>query len=55
VTNARDHPVDFEMEIPYELSGRVRGVTAIDGVPTWRVTVPANDEAKLSYTIKLRQ
>ena len=55
VTNARDHPVDFEMEIPYELSGRVRGVTAIDGVPTWRVTVPANDEAKLSYTIKLRE
>jgi len=26
----------------------------IDGVPTWRVTVPANDEARLDYAIKLR-
>ncbi|MGB5482886.1 DUF4139 domain-containing protein [Parasphingorhabdus sp.] len=54
VTNARNHPVSFEMEIPYSLSGRVKGVDVIDGVPTWRVTVPANDEAKLSYAIKLR-
>ena len=55
VTNARDHPVTFEMEIPYDISGRVKGIDVIDGVPTWRVTVPANDEAKLSYAIKLRQ
>ena len=54
VTNARDHPVTFEMEIPQIISGRVRDVDVIDGVPTWRVTVPANDEAKLSYAIKLR-
>ncbi|NVD28615.1 hypothetical protein HUO14_11945 [Parasphingorhabdus flavimaris] len=54
VTNARDHPVTFEMEIPHIISGLVRGVEVIDGVPTWRVTVPANDEAKLSYAIKLR-
>lgn len=54
VTNARDHPVRFEMEIPYDVSGRVKGIDVIDGVPTWRVTVPANDEAKLSYAIKLR-
>ena len=55
VTNARDHPVSFEMEIPYDISGRVKGIDVIDGIPTWRVTVPANDEAKISYTIKLRQ
>tara|TARA_R110000824_G_scaffold91931_5_gene223320 strand:+ start:200 stop:1780 length:1581 start_codon:yes stop_codon:yes gene_type:complete len=54
VTNARDHPVSFEMEIPYDVSGRPKGIDVIDGVPTWRVTVPANDEATLSYAIKLR-
>ncbi len=54
VTNVRDHPVSFEMEIPYDISGRIRGIEVIDGVPTWRVIVPANDEAKLSYAIKLR-
>jgi hypothetical protein len=54
VTNARDHPISFEMEIPYDVSGRVKGIDLIDGVPTWRVTVPANAEAKLSYAIKLR-
>ena len=42
------------MEIPYEISGRVKGIDVIDGVPTWRVTVPANDEARLDYAIKLR-
>ncbi|MEQ8745111.1 hypothetical protein [Parasphingorhabdus sp.] len=54
LSNARDHPVTFEMEIPYEISGRVKGIDVIDGVPTWRVTVPANDEARLDYAIKLR-
>ena len=54
ISNARDHPVDVEMEIPYEISGRVRGIAVIDGIPTWRVTVPANDEAKLDYVISLR-
>ncbi|MFK7841352.1 MAG: DUF4139 domain-containing protein [Sphingorhabdus sp.] len=54
ISNARDHPVTFEMKIPYEVSGRIKGISKIDGVPTWRVTVPANDEAKLRYTIKLR-
>lgn len=54
ISNARDHPVDFEMEIAYEIAGRARGVEMIDGVPTWRVTVPAHDEAELDYSIKLR-
>ena len=54
LSNARDHPVTFEMEIPYEISGRVKGIEVIDGVPTWRGTVPANDEARLDYAIKLR-
>lgn len=54
ISNARDHPVTFEMKIPYEVSGRIKGISKIDGVPTWKVTVPANDEAKLRYTVKLR-
>ena len=54
VTNARDHPIRLEMEIPSDLSGRPKGIDLIDGIPTWRVTVPANGEAKLAYTIKLR-
>ena len=54
LSNARDHPVTVEMEIAYEISGRVKGIDVIDGVPTWRVTVPANDEARLDYAIKLR-
>ncbi|WP_430417736.1 DUF4139 domain-containing protein [Parasphingorhabdus sp.] len=54
IANARNHPVDVEMEIPYEISGKVPGVEMIDGVPTWRITVPANDEISLNYTIRLR-
>lgn len=54
ISNARDHPVEVEMEIPYEIAGRARGVEKIDGVPTWRVTVPAHDEAELDYSIQLR-
>lgn len=54
ISNARNHPVEVEMEIPYELASRTKGVEKIDGVPTWRVTVPANGEAKIDYTIKLQ-
>ncbi|WP_417596251.1 DUF4139 domain-containing protein [Parasphingorhabdus sp.] len=54
VTNARNHPISFEMEIPSDISGRPKGIDVIDGIPTWRVTVPANGEAKLSYAIQLR-
>ncbi len=54
ISNTRDHPVTVEMELPDEISGRVKGISKIDGVPTWRVTVPGNDEAKVDYTIKLR-
>ena len=54
ISKARDHPVAVEMEIADEIAGRARGVEIIDGVATWRVTVPANDEAKLDYVIRLR-
>lgn len=54
ISNARDHPVAVEMEIADEIAGKAKGVEIIDGVATWRVTVPANDEAKLDYVIRLR-
>ena len=54
ISNARNHAVNVEMDIPYEVSGRVRGIEKIDGVPTWRVKVPANDEVTLNYAIKLK-
>jgi len=54
ISNARDHPVTVEMEILDEISGRIKGISKIDGVSTWRVTVPGNDEAILDYTVKMR-
>ncbi len=53
VTNARKEPVNIEIEIPYQLIGKPSNVSKIDGVPTWKVTVPANGEALLYYEMKL--
>lgn len=53
VTNARNHPVKVELKIPYKLKGKPAQVTQIDGVPTWRVTVPANGEANLDFQMPL--
>jgi hypothetical protein len=52
-TNARNEPVNVEVEIPYELRGKPKGLSKIDGVPTWKATVPANGEAEFTYTLKL--
>ncbi len=53
VTNARKHPVKVELKIPYKLKGKPGHVTQIDGIPTWRVTVPANGEADLEFQMPL--
>lgn len=53
VTNARSAPVNIEVKIPYELRGKSKAVTKINGVPTWKTTVAGNDSATLSYDIKL--
>lgn len=55
VTNARNTPVNIEVEIPYELRGKSKAVTKISGVPTWKTTVAGNDSATLSYDIKLER
>lgn len=53
VTNARNEPVNVEIEIPYELRGRQKQIEKIDGVPTWKATIAANAEASVHYELKL--
>lgn len=55
ITNARNSPVNVEVEIPYELQGNPKGVAKVDGVPTWRTTVPANGDTTLFYDLKLER
>jgi hypothetical protein len=53
ISNARNEAVNVEVEIPYELRGKPKHLTKINGVPTWKATVPANGEAEFTYTLKL--
>jgi hypothetical protein len=53
VSNARNEAVNVEIEIPYKLIGKPKHIPKIDGVPTWKATVPANGEATLYYELKL--
>jgi hypothetical protein len=55
VTNARNSPVNVEVEIPYQLLGSPKSIKKIDGVPTWKVTLPANGDATLYYEMKLEE
>jgi hypothetical protein len=49
VTNARHAPANVEIEIPFELRGNPKGIAKIDGVPTWKTTIPGNGDAELFY------
>jgi hypothetical protein len=53
ITNARNEAVNAEVKIPFELIGKPKGVGKVDGIPTWKTTLPANGEAALSYVIKV--
>jgi hypothetical protein len=53
VSNARNEPVNVEIEIPFGLRGQPKQITKIDGVPTWKATVSANGEATFFYELKL--
>jgi hypothetical protein len=53
VTNARNSPVNVEVEIPYQLIGNSKDIKKIDGVPTWKATLAANGDAVLFYELKL--
>ncbi|APG63799.1 hypothetical protein LPB140_10785 [Sphingorhabdus lutea] len=54
LSNALPYAVRAEVEIPYQLSGNPKSVRKIDGIPTWEVVVPANDEVSLIYKVKLQ-
>ncbi len=53
VTNARNEAVNAEIKIPFELNAKPKDISKVDGVPTWKVTIPANGDAALSYEVKL--
>ncbi len=55
LSNASNYPIEAEIDIPYILSGRNKNITKIDGIETWVVTVPANGEAVLKYSVKLER
>jgi len=52
VTNALAAPVTFELPIPYRDAKAGAPLVSHKGVPTWRVTVPANGTASLDLTLK---
>ncbi len=54
ISNARAEPVNVEIRIPFELAGYPKGVSRIDGLPTWKVSVAANGEASLLFDAKLQ-
>jgi hypothetical protein len=53
ISNARNEPVNVEIEIPYQLRGSDKQIAKVDGVPTWKAEVPANGEATFFYELKL--
>ncbi len=54
ITNARDTAVRAEVEIPFEIDGKPSGIKRIDGIPTWKGTIPANGEISFTYSVKLQ-
>lgn len=55
LTNARNSPVNVEVEIPYQLRSNPKNVVKVAGVPTWKATVAANGDAELYYEVKLEK
>jgi hypothetical protein len=55
VTNARNEAINAEVKIPFEMVGKLKEVSKVDGIPTWKVTVPANGDAALAYVVKISQ
>ena len=53
ITNARNEPINAEIEIPFDLRGKPKGIRKIDGMPTWGAVVPANNEVSFEFTLKL--
>ena len=54
ISNALNHPITAEIELDIDTK-RGKSITMIDGIPTWVVTVPANGEAVLKYSVELER
>ena len=55
ITNARNEAVSAEIEIPFDLRGKPKGIRKVDGMPTWSSVVPANGEVSFEFNLKLSQ
>lgn len=55
ISNGRNEPVRTEFEIPYELRRQPKGIEKVDGVPTWKTTVPANGTAMIEYEVRMER
>ena len=53
ITNARSEAVNAEIEIPFDLRGKPKGIRKVDGMPTWSSVVPANGEVNFEFMLKL--
>ena len=51
ISNANSHPITAEIALDIDTK-RGKSITMIDGIPTWVITIPANDEAILTYKVK---
>jgi hypothetical protein len=52
ISNARSEAVNVEVALHDKVRGKPVGVAKVDGIPTWKVSVPANGEAVMEYDAK---
>jgi hypothetical protein len=50
VSNARSEAVKAEVALHENTRGTPKDVAKVDGVPTWKITIPANGEREMQYS-----
>jgi hypothetical protein len=53
LSNAKPNAVSAEVMIPFKLARSVKAIKRIDGVPTWKTTIPANGEVSIQFAVVL--
>jgi len=53
LSNAHNNDVDAEVKLSRGAKGKSRNIRKVDGIPTWRGIIPANDEISFGYEQKL--
>jgi hypothetical protein len=51
LSNAKPYPVHAEVKIASTLVGRVAAIKNIDGVPTWKTSIPANSTTRIEFVV----